>query len=55
VVLHSVGSALQVTRNLKKPDSPILTGLSNLLQLCLTMPYMGLGGQTPAEAAGSLC
>ncbi len=40
----------RVTRNLKKKDTPILTGMQifhNYIR-----PHMGLEGRTPAELAG---
>jgi hypothetical protein len=40
----------KVTRNLKKSDTPILTGLQ--IYHNYVRPHMGLEGQTPAEAAG---
>jgi transposase-like protein len=40
----------KVTRNLKKTDSPILTGLQ--IYHNYVRPHMGLEGQTPADKAG---
>ncbi len=40
----------KVTRNLKKPDSPILTGLQ--IYHNYVRPHMGLDGKTPADLAG---
>lgn len=40
----------KVTRNLKKPDSPILAGMQ--IYHNYVRPHMGLDGQTPAEKAG---
>jgi hypothetical protein len=40
----------RVTRNLKKPDSPILTGLQ--IYHNYVRPHMGLDGKTPADLAG---
>lgn len=39
----------KVTRNLKKPDSPILTGLQ--IYHNFVRPHMSLEGKTPAEVA----
>jgi putative transposase len=40
----------KVMRGLKKPDTPILTGYQ--LFHNYIRPHEGLGGKTPAEAAG---
>ncbi len=40
----------KVTRNLKKPDSPILTGLQ--IYHNFVRPHMALKGRTPADLAG---
>ncbi|MGA8905776.1 MAG: hypothetical protein WB661_12305 [Candidatus Bathyarchaeia archaeon] len=40
----------KVTRNLKKPDSPILTGYQ--IYHNYVRPHMALDGQTPADKAG---
>lgn len=40
----------KVTRNLKKVDSPILTGLQIFHNY--VRPHMGLNGKTPSELAG---
>lgn len=40
----------RVTRNLKKPDSPILTGLQIFHNY--VRPHSALDGRTPAEACG---
>lgn len=40
----------KVTRNLKKPDSPILTGLQ--IYHNYVRPHMGLDSKTPADMAG---
>lgn len=40
----------KVTRNLKKPDSPILTGLQ--IYHNYVRPHMALEGKTPADKAG---
>ena len=40
----------KVTRNLKKTDSPILTGFQ--IYHNFVRPHMGLDGATPAEKAG---
>jgi len=40
----------KVTRNLKKTDSPILTGLQ--IYHNYVRPHMGLDGKTPADLAG---
>jgi len=40
----------KVTRNLKKEDSPILTGLQIFHNY--VRPHMGLNGRTPADLAG---
>src|SRR5208282_3575274 len=40
----------KVTRNLKTPNSPILTGLQTYHNY--VRPHMGLDGRTPADLAG---
>jgi hypothetical protein len=40
----------KVTRNLKKEDSPILTGMQIFHNY--VRPHMGLNGRTPADLAG---
>jgi hypothetical protein len=40
----------KVTRNLKKDDTPILTGMQIFHNY--VRPHMALDGQTPAEKAG---
>jgi hypothetical protein len=40
----------KVTRNLKKEDSPILTGMQIFHNY--VRPHMGLDGKTPADIAG---
>ena len=40
----------KVMRGLKKPDSPVLAGMQ--IYHNFIRPHMGLGGKTPAEAAG---
>ncbi|MGD0177328.1 MAG: hypothetical protein ABSC50_10950 [Candidatus Bathyarchaeia archaeon] len=40
----------KVTRNLKNPDSPILTGLQ--IYHNYVRPHMSLNGKTPADLAG---
>jgi hypothetical protein len=45
-----IGDREKVTRNLKKGDSPILTGLQ--IYHNYVRPHMGLDGKTPSEVAG---
>jgi hypothetical protein len=40
----------RVVRSVKKPDSPLITGLQ--IYHNYVRPHMGLDGRTPAEAAG---
>jgi hypothetical protein len=40
----------KVTRNLKKPDTPILSGMQ--IYHNYVRPHMGLDGKTPSEKAG---
>jgi len=40
----------KVTRNLKKDDTPILTGMQIFHNF--VRPHMGLDGKTPADLAG---
>lgn len=40
----------KVTRNLKKDDTPILTGMQIFHNY--VRPHMGLNGRTPADLAG---